>query len=184
MLDAGSAASSIGAVAGGIEAGINADLALAVASGNGQQLRVDLQALYDYYFKVKAVHEQFQAALRNLPQEPYSSQVLEVSRIQGVTDSVQTTVVQALAPDIYSGGTLKKSASVVAARLAEHLCKIADTYKAYVQVDDQKASELQTAGDAGAGDINYGGGSRATLLALEEAAAAAGVAVTGTSFLL
>ncbi len=43
-----------------------------------------------------------------------------------------------------------------------------------MQVDDQKASELQSAGDSGAGDINYGGGSRATLLALEEAAAAAG----------
>lgn len=182
MLDAGGAAGSIGSVASAIEAAITADLAVAAATGNGQQLRVDLQALYDYYFKVKAVHEQFQAALKNLPEEPYSSQVLEVSRIQGVTDSVQTTVVQALSE--YSNGSLKKSAAVVAARLADHLCKIADTYKAYVQVDDQKASELQSAGDAGAGDVSYGGGSRATLLALEKAAAAAGVAVTGTSFAL
>ena len=182
MLDAGGAAGSIGSVTAGIEAGIAADLAAAAATGNSQQLRVDLQALYDYYFKVKAVHEQFQAALKTLPEEPYSSQQLEVSRIQGVTDSVQTTVVQALSE--YGSGSLKKSSAVVAAQLARHLCKIADTYKAYLQVDDQKASELQSAGDAGAGDINYGGGSRATLLALEEAAAAAGVAVTGTSFLL
>jgi hypothetical protein len=182
MLDAGGAASSIGSAAAGIEAAVAADLATAVATGNGQQLKVDLQALYDYYFKVKAVHENFKAALKSLPEEPYSSQELEVSRIQGVTDSVQTTVVQALSQ--YGDGSLKKSSDVVAARLADHLCKIAETYKAYVQTDDQKASELQSAGDAGAGDISYGGGSRATLLALEEAAAAAGVAVVGTSFML
>lgn len=182
MLEADGAASSIGSIAAGIEAGVAADLAAAAASGNGQQLKVDLQALYDYYFKVKAVHENFKAALKNLPQEPYSSQELEVSRIQGVTDSVQTTVVQALSQ--YGGGSLKKSSDVVAARLADHLCKIADTYMAYVQVDDQKASELQAAGDAGAGDIGYGGGSRAQLIAVEEAAAAAGVAVVGTSFML
>lgn len=181
MLEADGVASSIGSVAAGIETAVAADLALAAASGNGQQLKVDLQALYDYYFRVKEVYENFKSALKSLPQEPYSSQELEVSRIQGVTDSVQTTVVQALSQ--YGNGSLKKSSDVVAARLADHLCKIADTYTAYLNVDDQKASELEAAGDGGAGDVGYGGGSRA-LEAAQEAAVVNGVAGLATSFML
>lgn len=173
MSDAGGV---IGAAASGIEAGIAKDLAAAAAAGDNQRLKVDLQALYDYYFKVKTVHENFQHALSTLPDEPFSSQVLEVSRIQGVTDSVQTTVVQALT--MYSG-SLKRSAAVVSARLASHLCKIAETYQAYLQVDDQKAAELESAGATGAGDIGYGGGSRTAAAANELRVAGAAVAALG-----
>lgn len=173
MLDAIGAAGAIGAAAGAVEAGVAADLASAAASGNAQQLKVDLQALYDYYFKVKAVHDEFERQMAGLPDEPYSSQELEVSRIAGVTDSVQQTVVSALNMNSQS---LKRSAAVVSARLARHLCKIAETYTAYVNVDDQKAAELQSAGASGAGDIDYGGGSR-TMHAAEEAAAVAGMAM-------
>jgi hypothetical protein len=179
MLDAGSAGGVIGAAAGAIEAGVAADLSAAAAAGNSQQLKVDLQALYDYYFKVKAVHDSFTRSLAHLPEEPYSSQELEVSPIEGVTDSVQTTVVSALCT-LGGVGSLKSSASVVSAQLAKHLCQIAETYKAYVNVDDQKASELQSAGSSGAGDIGYGGGSRnATYLAQEAAALAASATLPG-----
>ena|SRR5690242_3199029 len=148
----------IGRAAGAVEAGIAADLRAAVAAGNAQQLKVDLQALRDYYFKVKAVHDDFVHSMSHLPDEPFSSQCLEISPIAGVTDSVQQTVVSALAS--YGGSSMKHGVAVVSAQLAKHLCQIAETYKAYVNVDDQKAAELQGAGTSSAGDINYGGGSR------------------------
>jgi hypothetical protein len=166
MLDASGSAGIIGSAASAIEAAIAADLAAAEAAGNAQQLKVDLQALYDYYYKVKAVHDEFKRALADLPQAPISSQQLEVSTISGVDDSVQTTVIQALNETTPS---LKRSAAVVSAQLAKHLCNIADTYKAYLNVDDDKASELQGAGTSAAGDINFGGGSRAAQLAQEQA---------------
>jgi hypothetical protein len=175
MLDAGSAGGVIGAAAGAVEAGVAADLAAAAAAGNSQQLKVDLQALYNYYFKVKAVHDNFTRSLAHLPEEPYSSQELEVSQIQGVTDSVQTTVVTALCT-LGDTGSLKHASQVVSAQLAKHLCQIAETYRAYVNVDDQKASELQSAGSSGAGDVGYGGGSRNARYLAEEAAAMAGSA--------
>jgi hypothetical protein len=159
MLDAaGAAASSISSVGDAILGGMKADLAAAKAAGDAQQLKVDLQALYDYYFKVKSVYETFKQSLVDLPEEPYSSQQLEVSPISGVTDAVQTTVSTALS---MTGNSMKRGVMVVESKLAEHLVKIADTYTAYVHVDDQKASELQSAGTSVAGDVSYGGGSRA-----------------------
>jgi hypothetical protein len=167
----GTAAGVIGTTAGAVEAGVAADLAAAAAAGNAQQLKVDLQALYDYYFKVKAVHDQFVHSMSRLPDEPFSSQCLEVSPITGVTDSVQQTVVSALAT--VSGTSMKHGVEVVSAQLAKHLCQIAETYKAYVNVDGQKAAELEGAGTSKAGDISYGGGSRSA----EEAAELSAVAV-------
>lgn len=154
----GGVAGFIGRAAGAVEAGVAADLAAAAAAGNAQQLKVDLQALRDYYFRVKTVHDNFAHSMSHLPDEPFSSQCLEISPIAGVTDSVQQTVVSALAT--YGGSSMKHSVAVVSAQLAKHLCQIAETYKAYVDVDDQKAAELQGAGTSTAGDINYGGGSR------------------------
>ena len=167
----GGAAGVIGRAAGAVEAGVAADLAAAVAAGNAQQLKVDLHALRDYYFKVKEVHDNFVHSMSHLPDEPFSSQCLEVSPIAGVTDSVQQTVVSALAT--FGGSSMKHGVAVVSAQLAKHLCQIAETYKAYVNVDDQKAAELEGAGSSTAGDINYGGGSRAA----EEAAMVSALSV-------
>jgi hypothetical protein len=171
MLDAAStAAGAIASAAGAVEAGISADLAAAKAAGDGQRIQVDLQALYDYYFKVKAVHKQFLDAITMLPQDPFAEYCMEVSSISGVAESVIASANGALGTGTDS---MKHSMSVIASKLGTHLCRIADTYKAYVRVDDQKSAELQAAGSSGAGDIGYGGASRAATLAAEQKALAA-----------
>lgn len=170
MLDAISgAASEITAVGSAVEGAAAAGLEAAAAAGNGQQLQVDLQALYDYFYKVTDVRKQFRDSFKGIldKQNPYDTACIMTSEISGVAQAIQDTTTAALS----ATEGLKNAFMVVDAALSHHLSAIADTYTAYVNVDHEKSAELQAAGDTGAGDISYGGGSiAATRAKLEKAA--------------
>lgn len=143
------------AVTDAIREGLGAD----VAAGNGAQLRVDLQALHDYFYKVTEVHRQFRQAFQPVltKQNPYDTACVMTSEIHGVAQALQDTTTAALG----TGDAMKGAFDAVDSALAHHLTAIAHTYIAYVHVDTQKSSELQAAGDTGAGAVAWGGGSTA-----------------------
>src|SRR5690349_19089221 len=151
------AASSITAVGNAVVNGASNALAADAASGNGQQLRVDLQALHDYFYKVTDVRRQFKDAMQTVLRNgnPYESACIADSDIAGVSMALQDTTTAAL----NSTDSMKSAFMVVDSALANHLTAIAETYAAYINVDHEKSSELQAAGDSGAGDVAYGGGS-------------------------
>lgn len=157
------AASSIASVGAAVAASAASDLAAASAAGNGQQLQVDLQALHDYFYKVCEVRRQFKDSMRKVLDQanPYESACIADSQIGGVSMALQQTTTAAL----NSTDSMKAAFVVIDDALSGHLTAIAQTYTAYVNVDHEKSSELQAAGDSGAGDIAYGGGSLARLRA-------------------
>jgi hypothetical protein len=158
MLEALSdAASSITSVGAAVVNGVASDLAAAAASGNGQQLQVDLQALHDYFYKVAEVRRQFKDTMQTVLSHgnPYESACIADSQIAGVSMALQDTTTAAL----NTSDSMKSAFMVIYAALGKHLTAIAQTYSAYVNVDHEKSSELQAAGDSGAGDVAYGGGS-------------------------
>ncbi len=151
------AASSIASVGSAVVSGVQADLAAAAASGNGQQLQVDLQVLHDYFYQVSDVRRQFKKTMQTVlgQANPYESACIADSEITGVSLALQDTTTAAL----NSSDSMKSAFTVIHSALGEHLTAIAETYSAYVNVDQEKSSELQAAGDTGAGDVAYGGGS-------------------------
>jgi len=179
------AASSITSVGTAVVNGVASDLAAAAASGNGQQLRVDLQALHDYFYKVSDVRRQFKQQMQSVlgDSNPYESACIADSPITGVSLALQDTTTAAL----NTSDSMKSAFMVIYAALSSHLTAIAQTYAAYVNVDHEKSSELQAAGDAGAGDVAYGGGSIAheraqTQKALTEIGAGVSAAVGALGF--
>ncbi len=179
------AASSIVSVGSAVVSGVQADLAAAAAAGNGQQLQVDLQVLHDYFYKVSDVRTQFKQTMQKVlaQSNPYESACIADSEITGVSQALQDTTTAAL----NSSNSMKSAFMVIYGALGDHLSAIAQTYSAYVNVDQEKSSELQAAGDSGAGDVAYGGGSIAHERAqmqktLNEVGAGAAAAVSALGF--
>lgn len=156
---AGGVASAITFTGTAVAGAANADLAAAAASGNGAQLRVDLQALRDYFYKVTAVRQQFHDSFDPIlkKENPYDMACVVTSEIHGVAQALQDTTTAALG----ASNSMKGAYKAIDDALARHLTAIADTYTAYINVDHQNSSELQAAGDAGAGGVTYGGGTSA-----------------------
>ncbi len=178
------AASSITSVGAAVVTGVASDLAAAAASGNGQQLQVDLQALHDYFYKVSEVRRQFKDTMQKVLAHgnPYESACIADSEITGVSQALQDTTTAAL----NTTDSMKSAFMVIYSALSTHLTAIAQTYTAYVNVDHEKSSELQAAGDAGAGDVAYGGGSIAheraqTQKALQEIGAGVQIALSAVT---
>jgi hypothetical protein len=132
---------------GAVAAGIGEDLAAEVGT---DKFQVDLQALHDYYYKVYNLWEGLNHYARDLPQDPYSAQCIATSGIPGVADAIQATVDGALG----QADSMVVAVNSVRANLGQHLQALADVYTAYVQVDQQNATELTQAGTPSAANIN------------------------------
>jgi hypothetical protein len=141
----------IGSSAASVEAGWQQKLAGATAAGDSEQVRVDLHALRAYYFKIKNILDDFTTATKDLPRSPFATQCRMTSGIPGVSDSIEATVDNALG-DMQS---MRQAMKAIREQLTNHLCALADTYTAYIRVDEQKSSELEGAGSSDVGAVNY-----------------------------
>lgn len=142
---------SIGAVSNtGFWTALNSD----ISSGSGQQVKVDLQALYDYYFHVKRDYDEFTDATKDIQQSPYDNACVATSEIPGVAQAIEATSMAA------QGSYLSMRDAIKSVRelLAAHLTAVAEADKGYVKVDVEKSQDLQGAATSKVGGVAYGNG--------------------------
>jgi hypothetical protein len=133
-----------------VAAGIGEDLAHAAQSGNAGQFQVDLQAVYDYYFKVYDIWQRLNHHANALPRDPFAMACLNTGQIPGVSAAIESTVNGALGAE----RSMRHALEVVRGNLSTHLQALHDVYVAYVNVDAANASKLTQAGTPRAAGVN------------------------------
>lgn len=130
--------------------GASSALANDLASGDAGQFKVDLQALYDYFYGVYDILDKVEAQTKRLPSDPYYSACLADSQIPGVSAAIEATVDAALGTASMSMAAALQN---VKSLLAKHLTAVKGVYTAYVHADTEGATELTQASNARA--ANY-----------------------------
>ena len=131
--------------------GASSALANDLASGNAGQFKVDLQALYDYFFSVYDILDTVERQAKTLPQDPYYAACVADSQIPGVSAAIEATVDGALGTASMSMAAALQN---VKGLLAKHLSAVQGVYNAYVHADTEGATELTQASNAGAANVN------------------------------